>query len=119
TRLDEADPGVAGDVAVPVEVRRGHRGRVALGDPVLHDLDRAAAQRTDGQLAPLLLELGDLTFVALAVPPQGTDDGRDERAVAGRGQVGVGRVRIAVGAAHDRVLPGRHPEPVQVLLGDS
>ena len=37
--VDERDPGVVGEVTVPVAVRLEHRRREVLGDAVLHDLD--------------------------------------------------------------------------------
>ena len=64
---------------------------------------------------PKFEQVVDLVLAALAVPPERTHDARGEVAVAGGAEVRGVVVHPEV-RGHDRVLPGRDPEGVQVPL---
>jgi hypothetical protein len=115
--IDEARATVGGGAAALVQIRVEQRGRPGLGDPVQHQFDRARAEPAMAQRGSQLHEFGDLLGSAFAVPPQGADDTRGERAVPGGRQIRVGRVVHAEEGSDEGVLPGRDAEGVQMALG--
>ena len=114
--VDERVAAVVGRMAAAVEVRLEQRRGPVLGDAVLHDLHGRGAEPAAGERLPSAHQVRHLLDALPPVPPQGPHDVGPER--AGPGRVDVGRswvVHRRVGA-HDRVLPARHAERVQVGL---
>jgi hypothetical protein len=116
-RVDEAGAPIGGGAAALVEIGVEQRGRTRLGDPVQHELDARGAEPAVAQRGPSLDEFGNLLGPTLAVPPQSADDPRGQRTLAGRRQIGLGRIVHPEELPDQRVLPGGDAERVQMPLG--
>ena len=111
-RVDHADAAVVGRPTVGVQVRVDHRTGEVLQDAVHHQLHAGRPVAPDGSRGTTVDELVDLLHAATALPPQRADDLGGQFASTGQGDVGP---LLGLGG-HDRVLPGRDPEGVQVRL---
>src|SRR3954447_8992538 len=109
-RVDEVQAAVRGAASVPVEIWLQHRGGMVLGDAVEHHLHARRPEAVTAHEAAPVEQLGQLVEPALAVPPQRTDDGRDERSVACGARVRRQRVGAVLVVTDDGVLPSGDAE---------